>query len=90
LDAPGRLRHAIVRGIEKRQVVDDVTDRKDFKRRLAELAVDTKTAIYTWAQMSNYAHILLRSSKFISYTCVRMNHPMARERLYMNPRMEEH
>jgi len=54
----------IVRGIEKRRIVDDVTDRKDFKRRLAELAVETKTAIYAWALMNNHAHILLRSSQF--------------------------
>ena len=64
LDAPGTLHHVIVRGIEKRRIVDDVTDRKDFKRRLAELAVETKTAIYAWALMNNHAHILLRSSQF--------------------------
>ena len=28
LDAPGTLHHVIVRGIEKRRVVDDVADRK--------------------------------------------------------------
>ncbi|MGD9192519.1 MAG: transposase [Desulfobacterales bacterium] len=64
LDAPGTLHHVIVRGIEKRRIVDDVTDRKDFKRRLAELAVETETAIYAWSLMSNHAHILLRSSQF--------------------------
>ena len=30
LDAPGTLHHVIVRGIEKRKIVDDTTDRKDF------------------------------------------------------------
>ena len=30
LDAPGTLHHVIVRGIEKRQIVDDDKDRKSF------------------------------------------------------------
>lgn len=64
LDAPGTLHHVIVRGIERRDIVNDKTDRKDFVRRLGELAVDTETAIYAWALMSNHAHILLRSSEF--------------------------
>ena len=45
LDAPGTLHHVIVRGIERRDIVIDRTDRKDFVGRLAELAVDTETAI---------------------------------------------
>jgi REP element-mobilizing transposase RayT len=53
-----------VRGIEKRNIVNDSTDRKDFVSRLGELAVDTETAIYAWALMRNHAHILLRSSAF--------------------------
>ena len=49
LDAPGTLHHVMVRGIERRKIVNDVTDRKDFVKRLGELAVDT--AIYAWAFM---------------------------------------
>ena len=64
LDAPGTLHHVIVRGIEKRKIVNDRTDRKDFVRRLSELAESTETAIYAWALMSNHAHILLRNSAF--------------------------
>ena len=63
LDAPGTLHHVIVRGIEKRRIVDDDADRKNFVQRLGELAAATKTAVYAWALMSNYAHILLRSSE---------------------------
>lgn len=63
LDAPGTLHHVIVRGIERRRIVNDVADRKNFVKRLGELAVDTKTAIYAWSIMSNHAHILLRSSE---------------------------
>lgn len=61
LDAPGTLHHAIVRGIEKHCIVDDDEDRENFVTRMGELSLETKTAIYAWALMSNHAHILLRS-----------------------------
>ncbi|MCK5401870.1 MAG: transposase, partial [Flavobacteriaceae bacterium] len=57
----GVLHHVIVRGIEGRRIVNDVADRKNFLRRLGELAAGTKTTIYAWALMTNHAHILLRS-----------------------------
>ena len=63
LDAPGTLHHVILRGIEKRRIVNDIADRKNFIQRLGELSVDTKTGIYAWALMTNHAHILLRSSE---------------------------
>jgi REP element-mobilizing transposase RayT len=62
LDAPGTLHHVIVRGIERRRIVDDVADRKNFVKRLGQLSAETKTGIYAWALMCNHAHILLRSS----------------------------
>ena len=63
LDAPGTLHHVIVRGIEKRKIVDDDADRDDFVQRLGELTAATRTGVYAWALMSNHAHILLRSSE---------------------------
>jgi REP element-mobilizing transposase RayT len=63
LDAPGTLHHVMVRGIEKRRIVNDVADRKNFVARLKELAAGTNTTIYAWALMTNHAHILLRSSE---------------------------
>jgi REP-associated tyrosine transposase len=33
LDAPGTLHHVIVRGIEKRPIVDDAKDRRQFIER---------------------------------------------------------
>ena len=62
LDSPGTLHHVIVRGINKRRIVNDAADRKDFVRRIGELAEGTKTGIYAWALMTNHAHILLRSA----------------------------
>lgn len=61
LDAPGTLHHVILRGIEKRRIVDDDKDRQNFIKRLGYLAEETKTRIYAWSLMTNHAHLLLRS-----------------------------
>ena len=63
LDAPGTLHHVMIRGIDKRRIVNDVADRKNFVERMGELAAGTKTSIYAWALMTNHAHILLRSAE---------------------------
>jgi len=64
LDAPGTLHHIIVRGIERRNIVDDNKDREVFVEAMGHLAVDTKTVIYAWAVLNNHGHILLRSSEY--------------------------
>ena len=46
LDAPGTLHHVIVRGIERRKIVDDDKDREDFVIRMGSIALDTGTSIY--------------------------------------------
>lgn len=61
LDCSGTLHHVMIRGIERRRIVDDKGDRNHFVTRLGECASDTKTKIYAWALMPNHAHILLRS-----------------------------
>lgn len=61
LDAPGTLHHVILRGIERRDIVADDTDRENFIARMGVLALSTATSIFAWALMSNHAHILLRS-----------------------------
>jgi putative transposase len=61
LDAPGTLHHVIIRGIERKKIVNDDHDRQAFVFRMGSLASETKTLIYAWALMSNHAHILLRS-----------------------------
>jgi REP element-mobilizing transposase RayT len=53
----------MVRGIDRRRIVNDVADRKNFVKRMGELAAGTKTTIYGWALLTNHAHILLRSSE---------------------------
>lgn len=61
LDAPGTVHHVIIRGIEKRRIVDDDEDREEFVQRVSRLAEDMQTGIYAWSLMTNHAHILLRS-----------------------------
>jgi putative transposase len=61
LDAPGTLHHVILRGIEKRRIVDDDKDRQNFVKRLGDLAEETKTRVYAWSLLTNHAHFFLRS-----------------------------
>ena len=61
LDAPGTLHHIIVRGIERRRIVDDKRDRENFVSRIGSIVSDTKTPVYAWALMTNHAHLLIRS-----------------------------
>jgi len=61
LDAPGTLHHVIIRGIEKKEIVTDNTDRKNFVTRLGTLVTDTDMEVYAWALMTNHAHFLIRS-----------------------------
>ncbi len=61
LDTPGTLHHVIIRGIERREIVDDDNDRNAFVERLGRLSADLETPVYAWALMTNHAHILLRS-----------------------------
>jgi putative transposase len=63
LDAPGTLHHVIIRGIEKRKIVDDRNDQNTFVERMGQSALNTDTKIYAWALMTNHAHILLKSGQ---------------------------
>jgi REP element-mobilizing transposase RayT len=51
----------MIRGIEKRRIVDDIKDRQAFVKRLGDLAERTETKVYAWSLLSNHAHLLLRS-----------------------------
>ena len=61
LDAPGTLHHVMLRGIERRAIVTDNADRHEFVRRLGASAMQSRTAVYGWALLTNHAHLLLRS-----------------------------
>ncbi len=61
LDAPGVVQHIMLRGIERRNIFRDDTDREEFLARLARLLPETQTACYAWALLPNHAHLLLRT-----------------------------
>lgn len=61
IDAPGALHHIIVRGIERREIFKDDTDRSDFLDRLGRIFPETGTRCFAWALMPNHFHLLLRT-----------------------------
>jgi hypothetical protein len=61
IDAPGALHHVIVRGIERRKIFKDNTDRLDFLMRLGKVLSDTHTRCFAWALIPNHFHLLLRN-----------------------------
>ena len=64
LDSPGTLHHVIIRGIERRPIVNDDKDRENFVSRLGHLAGATETGIFAWTLMTNHAHILIKSGSY--------------------------
>jgi hypothetical protein len=65
LDAPGTLHHVIIRGIERRPIVDDDKDRENFVSRLGQHAAETETGIFAWTLVTNHAHTSDRSCHYI-------------------------
>ena len=59
IDAPGALQHIIIRGIERKAIFRNDTDREDFIDRLENLIEETETACYAWAFVTNHVHLLL-------------------------------
>jgi len=61
IDAPGALHHVVIRGIERSKVFRDDGDRENLLDRLGGILVETSTACYGWALLSNHVHLLLRT-----------------------------
>ncbi|OGQ95513.1 MAG: transposase [Deltaproteobacteria bacterium RIFOXYD12_FULL_57_12] len=61
IDAPGALHHIIVRGIERKKIFKDDTDRVKFLERLGAILTDTKTHCLAWTIIPNHFHLLLRT-----------------------------
>ena len=59
LDIPHVLQHVIVRGIERRDIFVDDTDKERFVIRLSDLLTKSATKCFAWALMSNHFHLLL-------------------------------
>ena len=50
----------MIRGIKRRNIFRDDTDREDFLARVAKLVLETQTAWSVWVLMPNHVHVLLR------------------------------
>jgi putative transposase len=54
-------RHIICRGIERRRIFKDDTDRDIFVTRLGSVLLKTLTPCFAWALLPNHFHLLLRT-----------------------------
>ena len=61
IDAPGALQHIIIRGIERKAIFKDDSDRENFLDRLSAIVSESKTGCYGWAIMTNHVHMLLKT-----------------------------
>ena len=61
IDAPGALQHIIIRGIERKAIFKDDSDRDNFLDRLSALVSESETGCYGWAIMTNHVHLLLKT-----------------------------
>ena len=61
IDALGALHHVIARGIARRKIFRDDTDRKRFLNRLGDLLDETETRCFAWALIPNHFHLLLQT-----------------------------
>ena len=71
IDAPGALHHIIVRGIERRNIFEDDTDRLNFLDRLGKILGETSTQCFAWALIPNHFHLLLRTGAYPLSTVMR-------------------
>lgn len=71
IDAPGAFHHIICRGIERRKIFYDDTDRDNFLERLENILKETSTPCYGWALIPNHFHLLLRTGKVPITTVMR-------------------
>ena len=63
IDAPGAFHHIICRGIERRKIFYDDTDRDNLLERLENILKETSTPCYGWALIPNHFHLLLRTGQ---------------------------
>lgn len=62
IDAPGTLHHIICRGIERRNIFRDNTDRNRFIERLRSVLQKSATLCFDWALIPNH-YLLLKTGK---------------------------
>ena len=88
IDAPGALHHIIFRGLERRKVFRDNTDRDNFLARLGRVLQETGTLCYAWALIDNHAHLLLKTDN--TPTSKVMQRVLTGHATYFNRRHRRH
>ncbi len=63
LEIPGGIYHVITRGIERRSIFCDDSDRREFLQRLSNGLSQSGSTCYAWALMPNHFHLLVRTGK---------------------------
>lgn len=71
IDAPGALHHIIVRGIERKKIFYDDSDRDGFIARLGNILSETQTPCFAWALIPNHFHLLLKTNQVPIATVMR-------------------
>jgi putative transposase len=71
IDAVGAIHHIICRGIERRKIFLDDTDRNKFLSRLGNTLLNTGTPCFAWALLPNHFHLLLQTGKIPISTVMR-------------------
>jgi len=71
IDAPGAVQHIIIRGIERKDIFRDNTDKDTFIERFGKIVVQTSTPCYAWVLMDNHVHLLLRTGRVPIATLMR-------------------
>jgi putative transposase len=62
IDAPGALHHVIVRGINRRKIFFDDSDRDDFLDRLGGILSDSKTPCFAWGMKAPLSSVVNSSA----------------------------
>lgn len=63
LNILGGVYHVYTRGIERKEIFKDNTDKEEFLSRLSDALDKTKSACYAWALMPNHVHLMVRTGK---------------------------
>lgn len=63
IDVPGALYHIIVRGIDRRRVFADNTDRNNLLDRVVGVNSETNTCCFAWARIPSHFPLLLRTGQ---------------------------
>ncbi|MFH1504063.1 MAG: transposase [Candidatus Omnitrophota bacterium] len=63
LNVIGGVYHLFTRGIERKEIFKDDTDREEFLTRFEDALDKTKSVCYAWVLMPNHIHLMIRTGK---------------------------